>query len=395
MFRPTVLMVDDDASMLSSVRRTLSSAFKFVSYTCPEEALLWLADHKTEVDAILADLVMPEMDGIRFLKSAYRIVPDVPRLLLSGNLSSVSLRDAINHGMVSRVLAKPVPSLMLKAALNRCITDPRVCPGYHCVTPAMVNRALENGDHQIVFQPRVRATDCSPVSGEILSRFPGLQARFNVEQIIEACEDHPVINRLTMNIFDLLDDVVDDLPKFKDGPLQLSVNFSPYSLANNDFITELLDHIDRLRRRNIDLEVEITEHNVKVLCDPFIENARFLKSRGVKLLIDDFGAGNNSIQLLRQDIFSGIKLDRTLVDRMMTEILDDSFVAWTIEVAHRLGFEVIAEGVETREVADRLQTYGVDQMQGYYFGRPAPIGDPDKGAAISQAHDSGLSKMFL
>jgi EAL domain-containing protein (putative c-di-GMP-specific phosphodiesterase class I) len=106
------------------------------------------------------------------------------------------------------------------------------------------------------------------------------------------------------------------------------------------------------------------------LSEPFIRNARYLKEQGVQLLIDDFGTGNNSIQLLRYDFYTGIKLDRGLVSRMMTEVIDDSFVEWTVQIAHKLGLSVIAEGVESLDVAERLQKYGVDEMQGYYFCRP-------------------------
>ncbi|MEQ5776046.1 MULTISPECIES: EAL domain-containing protein [unclassified Thalassospira] len=369
-FRPTILMVDDDEMLLSSVRRTLGGNFNIVTNCSSVSALVWLAKNHGTVDAVIADLMMPEMDGIEFLQQAFTVAPSVPRMLLSGNVSSVSLRDAINRGMVSRVLAKPVSPAVLREALNDSISSPLPCGQKRKISSSLVGEAVEKNGHQIVVQPRVSAHDFSIVGGEVLSRFDELQHRFTLDEIISASEDHPVINQLTSNVLRLLEMAASDVQPKLGQPARISVNCSPYSLSNMDFVQFLMQRVLDLRKVNIELEFEITEHNVKVLSEPFIRNARYLKEQGVQLLIDDFGTGNNSIQLLRYDFYTGIKLDRGLVSRMMTEVIDDSFVEWTVQIAHKLGLSVIAEGVESLDVAERLQKYGVDEMQGYYFCRP-------------------------
>ncbi len=369
-FQPTILMVDDDEMLLSSVRRTLGSSFHIVTNSSAVTALDWLAKNVSTVDAVIADLMMPEMDGIEFLHRASEIAPAVPRILLSGNVSFLSLREAINRGMVSRVLAKPVSPAILRDTLNDSMSCPLPCGARHKVSALEVVDAIEKNHHSIVVQPRVSAKDFSIVGGEVLSRFPDLQQRFSLEDIIGASEDHPVINQMTSNVLNLLEDVADTLHAKLGMPVRISVNCSPYSLGNMDFVQFLMQRVIDLRRKHIELEFEITEHNPKVLSEAFIRNARFLKEQGVQLLIDDFGTGNNSIQLLRHNFYTGIKLDHGLVSRMMTETLDNSFVEWTVQIAHKLGLSVIAEGVEDLAVAKRLQKYGVDEMQGYYFSRP-------------------------
>lgn len=356
--------------LLSSVRRTLGSSFHIVTNSSAIAALDWLAKNFSTVDAVLADFMMPEMDGIEFLHRASEVAPAVPRILLSGNVSFLSLRDAINRGMVSRVLAKPVSPAILREALNDCISSPLPGAARHKVSALEVGDAIEKNHHSIVVQPRVSAKDFSIVGGEVLSRFSCLQQRFTLEDIIGASEDHPVMNQMTSNVLYLLEDAADTLQAKLGSFARISVNCSPYSLANMDFVQFLMQRVIDFRRRHIELEFEITEHNPKVLSAAFIRNASFLKEQGVQLLIDDFGTGNNSIQLLRHNFYTGIKLDRGLVSRMMTETLDNSFVEWTVQIAHKLGLCVIAEGVEDLTVAKRLQKYGVDEMQGYYFSRP-------------------------
>ncbi|MFH1806746.1 MAG: EAL domain-containing protein [Pseudomonadota bacterium] len=376
-FRPTILMVDDDEALLASVARALSGYFTIVTRASAKCALEWLMANKTRPHAIVADLVMPEMDGIQFLQQARKIVPDVVRILLSGNVSSVSLRDAVNRAMVSRILAKPVSVRALKMVLDRFISNAPFLSG-HAVSPALINRAIKNGGQKIVAQRRVHAQDFSLAGAEILTRFPGLQKRFSLEQIFEACEDHPVINLLTSGMFEMVDQAAPELDaRFgnADKGARISVNLSPCSVINSNFVRFLARTAENLREKNLILEFEITERNARVLSSEFITNARYLKAEGIALYIDDFGAGNNSIALLRHDFFSGIKLDRELTWRMMTESLDESFVEWTVSVARQQGLVVVAEGVEDRATANRLRMIGVDEMQGYFFGYPASL-DP-------------------
>jgi EAL domain-containing protein (putative c-di-GMP-specific phosphodiesterase class I) len=93
---------------------------------------------------------------------------------------------------------------------------------------------------------------------------------------------------------------------------------------------------------------------------------------GVKLSIDDFGTGYSSLSSLKEMPVSEIKIDRSFVMDMMNSGNDAAIVQATIGLAHNLGLEVVAEGVETREVADRLTELGCDIFQGFYFSRPIP-----------------------
>jgi EAL domain-containing protein (putative c-di-GMP-specific phosphodiesterase class I) len=97
---------------------------------------------------------------------------------------------------------------------------------------------------------------------------------------------------------------------------------------------------------------------------------RELRDMGVRLAIDDFGTGYSSLVLLQRLDVDEIKVDRSFVSGLGPGSCDDILVRSIIELGHNLGLRVVAEGVETDDVADRLRELGCDRLQGYLVGRP-------------------------
>jgi EAL domain-containing protein (putative c-di-GMP-specific phosphodiesterase class I) len=118
------------------------------------------------------------------------------------------------------------------------------------------------------------------------------------------------------------------------------------------------------------LVVELTE--TALLADPDSASAVLwrLAERGVRLAIDDFGAGYASLLYLRRFPVSVLKLDRSLVQGLIVDPTDAALVRWTIEMAHSLGVTCVAEGVEDLETLEALQALGCDEAQGYYLQVP-------------------------
>lgn len=372
--RPVILMVDDDEKLLAAVRRTLSTSFEFVTYSDGQEALDWLSQNRDRTDLIIADLVMPTLDGISFLKQAARMAPLVSRMLLSGNVSSISLREAINQAMVTRVLAKPVSVAVLKDAIDRVIMTSKPVPKPRKgVTPMMVNAAIDRSDFYTVLQPRFRASDLGLCGVEVLCRIPSLEKEFGIDEIFEACRDHPVINRLTSQLMAIM---IDQAPRYRDllgESCNLAVNLSAYSLKTPEFLDLVIRFYEKMRMRGVVVTYEVPEYQVAPDDHDLLASAARLRERGIALLIDDFGSGNNSLELLRHEIFAGIKLDRDLVAGMMTDFLDDAFVEWIAQVCSKMGLSISAKGIENDKVAQKLQIYGITEMQGFHLGSPVPL----------------------
>jgi EAL domain-containing protein (putative c-di-GMP-specific phosphodiesterase class I) len=96
---------------------------------------------------------------------------------------------------------------------------------------------------------------------------------------------------------------------------------------------------------------------------------------GVKMSIDDFGTGYSSLSRLKEMPVSEIKIDRSFVMDMMESSNDEAIVQATVSLAHNLGLEVVAEGVETQEAAKRLKELGCDHLQGFLFSKPVSPDD--------------------
>jgi EAL domain-containing protein (putative c-di-GMP-specific phosphodiesterase class I) len=99
-----------------------------------------------------------------------------------------------------------------------------------------------------------------------------------------------------------------------------------------------------------------------------------LHDMGVRIAVDDFGTGYSSLSYLRQLPVDELKIDRSFVIGMASGE-DDALVRGIIDLAHSLRLRVVAEGVETEAVRDRLRALGCDAAQGYFIHRPAPAAD--------------------
>jgi diguanylate cyclase (GGDEF)-like protein len=120
------------------------------------------------------------------------------------------------------------------------------------------------------------------------------------------------------------------------------------------------------------LEVEITE--AFLMADWVRARAVLdeMRNLGVLVSIDDFGTGYSSLSYLRDLPVDQLKLDRTFISRMEDDAPAAALVRSTVSLAHSLGLEMVAEGVESARVLDQLRSFGCDQAQGYHIGRPMP-----------------------
>lgn len=149
----------------------------------------------------------------------------------------------------------------------------------------------------------------------------------------------------------------------------ISVNVSRVHLRDNECIKVLSDLIKSTAIPKGMLELEITE---SVDDQAVSRKAYQLKDEGYTLLMDDFGSGYSSLNILLETPFDVIKLDKRFIEGMMVSGKGKLILEQVVSMANKLELGLLAEGVETKEQVELLQKIGCDQVQGYYYAKPMP-----------------------
>jgi EAL domain-containing protein (putative c-di-GMP-specific phosphodiesterase class I) len=166
----------------------------------------------------------------------------------------------------------------------------------------------------------------------------------------------------------------DDATSWPDG-VKLAVNLSPVQFKQADLFDIIQSALLSSGLPPQRLEIELTE---SVLLERAVENHAFmqkLKSIGISLSLDDFGTGYSSLSCLTAFPFDKIKIDKSFISSLTKRDKSSAIISSVVTLARGLDISVTAEGVETAEQFERLQTLGVNFAQGYLLGRPAPLGE--------------------
>ena len=155
-------------------------------------------------------------------------------------------------------------------------------------------------------------------------------------------------------------------------PIRVAVNLSPRQLQYPHVLKQVSQALERSGLDPSCLELEITESTILEHTDAVIGTLRALREMGITIAIDDFGTGHSSLSALQRLPVDVVKIDRSFVRDVMTDGNDASIVGAVIEMGHKMGLKVIAEGVETEEQMTLLQYMKCNFMQGYYFSKPLP-----------------------
>lgn len=155
--------------------------------------------------------------------------------------------------------------------------------------------------------------------------------------------------------------------------LKVNVNVACQQFQKSDFIEKLERIIQATNLNPACLRLEITE---RVLVDSEINTQKTLaeiRKRQIKLSIDDFGTGYSCLSYLRRLPIDNLKIDRSFVKNINTDLESLEIIKTIITMAHNLGMDAIAEGVETTEQIQKLKTLGCEYAQGYLFAKPLPV----------------------
>lgn len=233
--------------------------------------------------------------------------------------------------------------------------------------------AVREGYITPFYQPMYSPDGSKLICCEALARWrhPEL-GQIPPSRFIPIAEQYGFIVDLTKSI---LNRACKDCAGWHDNTIGVSVNLSAVDLAN----TNILDVIeDALRDAKLDpqrLQIEVTESVFVKDREQAAKVLHYLRRLGVKIAIDDFGTGYSNLALINELPLDKLKIDRSFVDKIVTDHRARIFFASMVTFSKSLGLGIVVEGVETIEQLTIVCMSDVDQIQGYLFGKPMPNDD--------------------
>ena len=384
----TVVIVDDKPANVALLERLLDpdSLGRVHGFTDPRQALVHCADSLP--DLVLLDLHMPDLDGFAVMDVLGELVPDggfLPVLVLTADVTTAVRERALAAGATD-FLTKPfdrtevllrVANLLKTAALHHRLEDhnaalqadldARIAAEAQAAAEQSrkarrIDAALAPGALTMVFQPVADLATGDIVGAEALARFSCEPRRPPDEWFTEADE----IGRGVELELVAITAALDQLHRLPPGAF-LAVNASPATATNPDLDTLLAQHpTDRI-------VLELTEHTPVGDYDTLLVALDQLRRRGVRIAVDDTGAGYAGFQHLLRLRPSILKLDTTLTRGIDADPVRRSLAAALVTFATETGATIIAEGIELTSELATLQHLGIPWGQGYHLARPGPL----------------------
>ncbi len=242
--------------------------------------------------------------------------------------------------------------------------------------------ALEHGDLLLNYQPKLSLPQLEVVGCEALMRWNRPEAG-NVppDVFIDVAEMTGQIDPLTRFALHRALRQLGEWPKDL-ASLGVAVNVTPSIICNPELIEAIRGAAGLWSVPLARLTVEVTENALMVDRERSHRVLTELREMGVRISIDDFGTGYSSLSYLKQIPADELKIDRSFVMNMLEDEADGRIVEQVVALGHSFGLEVVAEGVESAEVASRLAAIGCDYAQGFHYAKPLA---PKEFAAWAQA----------
>ena len=389
--RPRLLVVDDDDFARRFFLRSLRASYQIDAVASGAEAEALMA--KRSYDAVLSDVSMQDMDGIELLKRIRERDPDLPVVLVTGAPHVGSAIEAVAHGAF-RYLVKPLRGSELCDTLGEAVERRERARVREEALALFGERERRQGRQTerlrqfelaldglfMLYQPIVDTNDGGVFAHEALVRSRS-QALTHPVALLDAAESLGEVFRLGRRIRSRVADDLMLLPRDS----TLFVNVHAQELLDEELYLENAS-LTRFADRVV---LEVTERARLGNVDDLADRVARLRGLGFRLAIDDLGSGYSalsSVVALEPDF---VKVDMTLVRDVGTKPKSQRLIQSILDLGRGIGLNVILEGVETKAEADTLVGMGAHLLQGYHFGRPAPLGRPRASSAHPVLEGSG------
>ncbi len=240
-----------------------------------------------------------------------------------------------------------------------------------------MNKALENQEFKIVYQPKIFTKTEKLAGAEALVRWYKNGKLVSPSYFIPLFEENKFIIKLDLYIFEQVCKDMADWKEKYNFTTTVSINVSKEHFVDENFIKK---YVDITNKYNVDrgkIDLEITEsatidENIDIL--KILKN---IKSKGFLISIDDFGTGYSSLSMIQSMPFDILKIDKVFVDQADLNS-NQNIINYIMLIAEHLGVETIVEGVENKEQVDFIRKINCDIIQGYYYSKPISKEDFEK-----------------
>ncbi|MEO0465229.1 MAG: EAL domain-containing protein [Pseudomonadota bacterium] len=238
------------------------------------------------------------------------------------------------------------------------------------VIEADLHRALSGNELHLAFQPIISSKTGKVASCETLLRWTHPErGEILPGQFIEHAEDCGLIPRLGEWV---IREALSEARRLPDD-VHVSVNLSPLQLHSNSLVSTIVNALAQNGIAPNRLDLEITETVLLSDTDFVLERLKQLRDLGLTLSLDDFGTGFSSLSYLRNYPFDKMKIDKSFVSDLETNIDNQAITKATIHLARSLGLKCTAEGVETPAQRTFLEELGCDELQGFLISKAKPL----------------------
>ncbi|NHC46533.1 putative bifunctional diguanylate cyclase/phosphodiesterase [Motilibacter aurantiacus] len=291
---------------------------------------------------------------------------------------SVGAALAPDHGLDAHTLLRHADQAMYRAkreSTGWAVYDPRLDedPTTRLRAVNELRAAIAQGQIRLAYQPVVHLATGTVRSVEALARWTSpTRGPQSPADFVALAERSGLIGDLTDEILRLACEQAARWLTAGRG-LAVAVNLPGSVLAQHGYARRLAQRLEQAGVPTRLLHVEVTE--TTLVSEAAVTTLRHLVDLGMRVLVDDFGTGYSSLGRLKQLPVQTLKIDRSFITGLAEDRADLAIVRAVVALADELGLDVVAEGVETRQVADALVALGVPRAQGYLYAPPLPAAE--------------------
>jgi EAL domain-containing protein (putative c-di-GMP-specific phosphodiesterase class I) len=322
----------------------------------------------------------------------------IPFIFLTAQDSRVALRQGMRLG-ADDYLTKPFEieelldviaiRLAKQAASQKFYASP--LPGYTAEQLALtadLEGAIARSELTLHYQPQVELQTQALIGAEALLRWQHPQhGAIAPATFIPLAEQSGLIVPIGEWVLRTACQQVKTWERMALGPLRMAVNLSARQFSQATLEQTVTQVLTETALEAQWLELELTESLLVQDVDAASAMLTALRATGIRIAIDDFGTGYSSLSYLQRFPLDTLKIDRSFVHQATTNPKTAAIAITVIQMAHQLGLQVVAEGVETLAELTFLQEHACDVAQGYWFSRPVPA--TAFAHLLSEAHTRG------